>query len=328
MREPWEWTEEDLLSLIANGVQEDVSLDYKRSDALQKTEACKSELSKDVSAFANSTGGTLVYGVEEDGHVPISFDQGLDPDVITKEWLDQVIASRIQRRIEGVRINQIKLTQNVPGRVAYVVYVPQSFRAPHQAADKKFYKRYNFQSAPMEEYEIRDVAHRSDSPVLRLRYSFQDSNEKALHPVGSCSNADEVALYVDVWNESPTPAEHFVAHLFLDENLNLAPIGRLGEFSRKRKDHVQFGQIGFRANHLVRHWSTKDHLPVFEGEVFRLSEYHLSITLRPRTGEFHLGWQVRAPRMTPQSGYAMLKSDGTTARIENHDTMIGAQFDA
>jgi hypothetical protein len=52
MKEATEWDETDVLFLIKDQVQESLMLDYKRSDALGKTDGKKSELSKDVSAFA------------------------------------------------------------------------------------------------------------------------------------------------------------------------------------------------------------------------------------------------------------------------------------
>ena len=36
------------------------------------------------------------------------------------------------------------------------------------ANDNRFYKRFNFQSVPMEEYEVRDVSRRLDSPDLKM----------------------------------------------------------------------------------------------------------------------------------------------------------------
>jgi predicted HTH transcriptional regulator len=170
VKPPWEWEEGDLLALIQGKIQESVRLDYKDSRSLQRTDARKKEISKDVSAFANSAGGVLVYGIREDeqGHFPEAIDDGVDPNEITKEWIDQVIASTIQRRIDDVRIKQIALTATRSGRVAYVVSVPQSPRAPHQANDHKFYKRFEFQSVPMEEYEIRDVARRLQVPISKL----------------------------------------------------------------------------------------------------------------------------------------------------------------
>src|SRR6218665_2307135 len=176
----WDWSEQDLLELIKLGVPEGLELDYKQSDALQRSDAKKNELSKDVSAFANAAGGVLVYGMREDGHIPISLDAGLDPNEISKEWLEQIINSKIQRRIDGVRVNQVVLSETSPGNVAYVVCIPASSRAPHQAADKRFYKRFNFASVPMEEYEIRDIANRSTVPDLDIDFVFVPGGKKTI----------------------------------------------------------------------------------------------------------------------------------------------------
>ena len=65
MRYPWEWEEEDLLELVSTQTQESVTLDYKASEALGKSEGKKTEISKDVSALANSAGGVIIYGIAE-----------------------------------------------------------------------------------------------------------------------------------------------------------------------------------------------------------------------------------------------------------------------
>ena len=64
---PRDWKEADILLLITNGVKESLELDYKQCASLQKADGKKKEISKDVSAFANSAGGTIVYGMIEDG---------------------------------------------------------------------------------------------------------------------------------------------------------------------------------------------------------------------------------------------------------------------
>lgn len=164
------WDEDALLMIIRSETQENIALDYKESRALDKTESKKRELAKDVSAFANSEGGTLIYGIKEDGRLPVEFDEGIDPNEITKEWIENVIISTIHQRVEGVRITQIPLLTTRPGRVAYVIEVPQARTlAPHQAPDHRYYKRYNFQSVPMEDYEVRDLLGRATTPDLRCR---------------------------------------------------------------------------------------------------------------------------------------------------------------
>lgn len=56
MKEPWEWEESDILSMIENGVPESLNLEFKACDALTN-ERWRTELVKDISAFANSAGG-------------------------------------------------------------------------------------------------------------------------------------------------------------------------------------------------------------------------------------------------------------------------------
>lgn len=153
-------SEKDILNLVVNKVEENISLDYKECIALTNTDRSKNELSKDVSAFANSIGGSIIYGVKEEEHIPVKIDDGVDPKEITKEWLESIIDSRISPKIDGLEIIPIELKETNPGRYIYAVNIPQSTRAPHQASDKRYYKRYNFKSAPMEDYEIKDIANR------------------------------------------------------------------------------------------------------------------------------------------------------------------------
>ena len=59
----------DLEKMISGQVQESLHLDYKRSMAVSNKN--RTEIAKDVSSFANSDGGIIVYGIEEEKHLPI-----------------------------------------------------------------------------------------------------------------------------------------------------------------------------------------------------------------------------------------------------------------
>jgi hypothetical protein len=170
MKPPSEWDESDLLELIQVGAEEDLSRDWKEARALAKTDGAKNEISKDVSAFANSDGGCVVYGLREDSQPPhkAAALSPIDPGQFPPEWLENVINSRIKPRIQGLRIKTINLPTQHPGNVAYVVYVPRSVTA-HQASDKKYYRRYEFQSVPMEDYEIRLAMHRTTWPTYAVQ---------------------------------------------------------------------------------------------------------------------------------------------------------------
>ena len=79
----------DIKNLIISQVQESINLDYKGSDAIDGNK--KIEMSKDVSAFANSDGGSIVYGITEVGHLPVAIDAGVDHKKFSREWIEQVI---------------------------------------------------------------------------------------------------------------------------------------------------------------------------------------------------------------------------------------------
>lgn len=163
-----EWTKQRLDQMIADGVEENLSLDYKGADSLIKSDGKKAEITKDVSSFANSSGGVLIYGIAEYKDEPRKhLPERLDPirrSEISKEWLDQVIQT-IQPRIEGVVIHPVSISER-DNTVCYVVEVPQSHTA-HMARDHRYHKRQNFTTAQMEDYEVRDVMSRRTHPKIK-----------------------------------------------------------------------------------------------------------------------------------------------------------------
>jgi hypothetical protein len=169
-------TRADLERIIHERLPESLILDYKRSDALKNDDKSRNELCKDVSAFANSAGGQIIYGIPEVNHVPQPLDSGVDKSTITPEWIEHVLNSRIQPIIDGLLIKHIPISDDHT-RVAYVLNIPQSTsRAPHQASDRKYYKRYNFESVAMADYEIRDILGRSSTLQIEIIKTEFDSN--------------------------------------------------------------------------------------------------------------------------------------------------------
>lgn len=170
-----EWTLHKLQQLINDQIEESNSLDYKGAGALAKSDGKKNEISKDISAFANSNGGVIIYGIKEfdnpdKSHLPEKIDP-VQRTHISKEWLEQVIATRIQPKIEGIEIIPVTIDE-IANTVAYFVQIPKSTTA-HQASDNKYYKRYNFQSEPMQDYEIRDVMNRTSHPKIELEFKIE-----------------------------------------------------------------------------------------------------------------------------------------------------------
>jgi hypothetical protein len=158
-------TIDEINQFIQDQVQESLHLDYKDSRAIDNSK--RSEIAKDVSAFANSDGGLIIYGVIEQSHLPERLDDGVDHTKYKREWLEQIINSNISPRIDDVQIAQIPLS---PDKSIFAIKVPKTYRGPHQSYDKRYYKRFNFQSEPMEDYEINDVRNRRRiaSPLVNV----------------------------------------------------------------------------------------------------------------------------------------------------------------
>lgn len=176
MKPSWEWDESDILSLIENRVPESLKLEFKACDALRQTNKLwRPELIKDVSALANSAGGTIVYGIKEDKvtHEAESLDEGYDPAECKVERFQQIVDDNIERSIEGVRYNSVRLDTTRPGKVLLIISVPQSTRSPHMA-NHHYYKRLEFECKAMEEYEVRERYGRVAFPGKEVVKGWRD----------------------------------------------------------------------------------------------------------------------------------------------------------
>ena len=148
---------DDIKGLIKNQIEESLFLEYKGEMGNKN-----SDIAQDISAFANTSGGTIIYGIKEDkkekedGRIPISINwlEGIS----TKEKLENIILSKIQPKLRDVIINPISNPEN-SSQALFVVNILESPDAPHMA-NHRYYRRYNFQSIPMEDYEVKDAIFR------------------------------------------------------------------------------------------------------------------------------------------------------------------------
>jgi hypothetical protein len=140
----------DIEQLKNNKICESQILDYK------KQLLADNKLLKQVSAFANTQGGFLIFGVEETGKGGHPKEiLGMDKAHLNKERMEQIILGNIQPRL-NVKMQVVK--HQDPSKVILVVQIPNSYLKPHMNShDNKFYKRYEFEALPMTEMEVNNA---------------------------------------------------------------------------------------------------------------------------------------------------------------------------
>jgi Schlafen, AlbA_2 len=145
----------DVEQLVRNGVPEDLHLEYK-SGRPKDINPFKEDIAQDISAFANSDGGTLIIGVTEMDNHQIQID-GIDDKKLSREQVGQVVATKIRPIIPGLRIFPMPGPQD---ESVLVISVPRSDEAPHQGSNHKYYRRYEHHNQPLAHHEIEDLRRR------------------------------------------------------------------------------------------------------------------------------------------------------------------------
>lgn len=221
-----DWDQIRLQRYIDEAIEESLTLEYKSGEALMKGNGRHKEIAKDVSAMANSAGGVIIYGIAEHAdrelrHRPMGFVP-VDRRECSKETLEQIIGSNVEPRISGIKIFPVPLNSD-PIHVAYVISIPQSDTAHQVTRTKRYYKRFNFEAVPMEDYELRDILSRTSHPIVESRVghmSVQDTAEGKLWSVPifaknqSLTVAKDTAItvqFLDARPENHIAAEKFVS---------------------------------------------------------------------------------------------------------------------
>jgi len=180
MRAAIEWDEDYILS-ISTGEHDWVEFKDARKLDLNlpavKMDDVRNELSKQISAFANTGGGTIVYGVgdatsgdrrvvDPNGGVSLSIKGG------TKEWLEDIIPQLVDLPL--TRFNVYLVTSDgsssgiMPGKGLILIEIPESENAPHQANDYRYYARVGGKSRPIQHRLVLDIMGRAKHPKMEV----------------------------------------------------------------------------------------------------------------------------------------------------------------
>lgn len=259
---------EDLKALIDQNVAESLTLEFKSSPALSKKSDGRTELVKDVTALANSAGGQIVYGIKESAGVAREIDEGVSPSDFSAEWIEQVLDTNTSPRLQGVRIKAISVSSE---RVAYVLTVPQALTfAPHQnGLDKKYYKRFECRSVPMEDYEIRDCLRRNATPELQVRFYFEGRSNKA-----RIDERGKFNLYFEFENIGNEPSLYSLFDFLIDIDL-VVEKHRAVDFIGK----VNFGDRPF--NKWQKRLMVPETFPMVRGSTMSMNPPYFECSIPP-----------------------------------------------
>lgn len=275
------WTVNDLIKIVKNNLTEYKTLEFKSLYALALD--AKNEISKDVSSFANSGGGIIIYGIrenKEDLEIYLELEKGLEPNNrFNKEWLENVIFSRVSPKIKGLYINPIKLPNN---NYVYVVIIPQSTTA-HMAGNNRYYKRHNFKTEPMEDYEVRDVMNRLNKPHLRPFFTAPRH-----------INLDDYTLKTIIMNKGAAFVRHFAIRICIPEII-------INENNLLKGRKLQIDNVWYR-EYLKQ--STPNQY-IFPGFRTSLNSQFLPLLKAEKSkqhGHLYIYWTIYTDKSSPQNG--------------------------
>jgi len=139
-------TVEDIQNLIDKKEVENYTLDY--TEIPRKTSY--DELAKVISAFLNTRGGLVIFGVSE---IKNKYPKEITWGSISKETLARNLYHKIVPWNEKIEIHFIEHMENENKRI-FVIDVPKSKNPPHMGSEK-YYIRNVWENRPMTHHQIK-----------------------------------------------------------------------------------------------------------------------------------------------------------------------------
>lgn len=164
-------TAPDLQALIDNKVLEGKTIEYKR-ELPNNSDSDKKEFLADITSFANSSGGDLILGIEQDNQTgePKSLN-GIETENVDKEKtrLDNIIRDGVEPKILSVAIQPIPLSNS---KFAVLIRIPKSWIGPHRVifgGHAKFYARNSSGKYEMDIDELRVAFNLTETLTEKIR---------------------------------------------------------------------------------------------------------------------------------------------------------------
>lgn len=163
-------TEADLQAMITGGVREDRTLDFKR-DTYGASDDSRAEFLADISALANTLGGDLVLGMDEEQGVGSALP-GLGGKIDADQEilrLTQMAQTGLRPRLPSLEMRAVPLAA---GGHALLIRVGRSYQAPHRVVFKgrnRFWARSSGGKYEPDVDELRALFSAAPQVATRLR---------------------------------------------------------------------------------------------------------------------------------------------------------------
>lgn len=156
---------------VADQTREGSHLDFKRELPTAWNDAAKHEFLADTTAFANSGGGDLIFGIEEDGQAQAL---AVIPQVIANvdqemRRLQDFLLNLAEPRLPEVKVHAVQVSvAGIDGHVV-VVRIPQSWAGPHRVkTNQHFFIRDGLRKRQLDIPEIRSLFLRTENQAQRV----------------------------------------------------------------------------------------------------------------------------------------------------------------
>jgi hypothetical protein len=146
-------SEADLTEQISAGVPEGVLVDYKR-EMYGRSDTDIKEFLKDVSSFANTSGGHLIIGVDEAGGIPTAITALNDDPDQDLQRLENLVRDGLEPRISGLRMKSLSING---GGYVLVLRIPKSWNPPHRVSARNTNRIYGRNSAGAYEFSVEEL---------------------------------------------------------------------------------------------------------------------------------------------------------------------------
>jgi len=167
------WTESEVLLLPLD------EHDYleRKAGALLTDKDFDKDMAKAISALANSSGGYLILGQQNDGIFDgLPGKQGRTP---TREWLEQKLPFLVSYPLKDFRIHEVKpdTPTSIPAnKIVVVIEISDSNLAPHQSVkDNLYYHRVGGHSKPAPHFYLEMLRGRSRFPSPEVVWVWFDT---------------------------------------------------------------------------------------------------------------------------------------------------------